>query len=172
MGYLAGKRCYLGGPIENGDALGDWRVGPRKVLREEFGIDLFDPFEDPKQQWVAKLNKARDECDFDTMAEIAEAFVHKDLGTVDGCQFVISYLPYKVCTTGTHHEIINSSDLKKPTLLVCPQGKQFLPLWYFGFIDHKDFMYGGWEPLYAYLREVDAGLHKHNKRWRMVYGLV
>lgn len=170
MGYLAGKRAYLGGPIEN-DVSIDWRSGPRKVLREEFGIDLFDPMEDPKQQWVYKLNKAREECDYATMAQIAEAFVHKDLATVDECKFVISYLPYKICTTGTHHEIINSSNLKKPTLLVCPQGKQFIPLWYYGFIPHE-VMFGGWEPLYAYLREVDAGEHKHNKRWRMVYGLV
>lgn len=170
MGYLKGTKAYLSGPIEN-DPGNDWRSEPKRVLREEFGIDLFDPMEDVKQQWVPSLKKAREECDYDTMSQIAESFVHKDLSIVDECRFIISYLPYKVCTTGTHHEIINSTNLKKPTLLVCPQGKQFIPLWYYGFIPHE-VMFGDWKSLYEYLREVDEGKHTHNKRWRRVYGLV
>jgi hypothetical protein len=171
MGCLKGVKAYLSGPIENGDSSYDWRIDPRRILREEFGIDLFDPFEDPKQKSSTELMKARDECDYEKMAEISESFVHKDLSIVDECRFIISYLPYKVCTTGTHHEIINSHNMKKPTLLVCPQGKQFVPLWYYGFIPHE-VMFGSFNALYEYLREVDAGLHKHNKRWRRVYGLV
>jgi hypothetical protein len=171
MGYLAGKRAYLSGAIEFGNPNDNWREGPRKVLREEFNIDLFDPFEDPKQQWVEKLHKAREECDYNEMARIAEKFVHKDLSIVDECRFVVAYLPHKVCTTGTHHEIINSVNLKKPVMIVCPQGKQFTPLWYYGFIPHE-FMFGSWGSLYTYLYEVDAGLHKENKRWRRVYDLV
>lgn len=171
MTYLANKKLYLSGPIQY-DATGhNWRTEPSKVLREEFHIDLFDPFEDPKQQWVPHLREAQANKDFDKMAEIARQFVRKDLCMVDRSDFVISYLPEKVPTTGTHHEIINSANAKKPTLLICPQGKEKIPLWYYGFIPHE-VMFGAWEELYQYLRDVNAGKHMHNNRWAYVYGLI
>lgn len=169
IGYLAGTRCYLGGPIENCNQ-SNWRDLPKMMLKN-FNINLFDPFEDPKQQWVPALNEARKNKDYEGMAKIAASFVRKDLAIVDRCDFIVSYLPYKIATCGTHHEIINSVNAKKPTLLVCPQGKEFIPTWYFGFVPHE-FMFGSWEDLIAYLREVDAGKHKENNRWAFVYGLV
>jgi nucleoside 2-deoxyribosyltransferase len=171
MSVLVGKRCYLSGPIEYSDLSANWRIDVRRTLRDEFHIDLFDPFDDPKQQWVPILKEAQDKCDFDTMHEISKAFVHKDLAMVDRADFVIAYLPHKVPTTGTHHEIINSANAKKPTLLVCPQGKQFVPLWYYGFIPHE-VMFSSWGDLYKYLREVNEGKHMKNKRWAFVYGLI
>lgn len=170
MSYLKGCKAYLSGPIENGEAV-DWRIEPRQVLRDEFEINLFDPFEDPKQQWAESLREARKECDYETMRRIATEFVQKDLTIVSKMDVVISYLPYKVATTGTHHEIINSSNNKTPTLLVCPQGKQLVPLWYYGFIPHEQ-MFGSWSDLYDYLRDVDAGNHKHNRRWWYLYKMI
>lgn len=169
-GYLANTRCYLGGPIEN-SVDENWRVSPKKVLVDEFNINLFDPFEDPKQQWVPELEKARKNKDYETMTKIASSFVRKDLAIVDRCDFIVSYLPYKVATTGTHHEIINSVNAKKPTLLVCPQGREYISTWYYGFVPHE-FMFGSWEELYFYLREVDQGKYKENIKWAFVYGLI
>lgn len=172
MGYLQGKRCYLSGPIEHDTSKTNWRISPIKYLREELGIDLFDPFSDEKQEWVPSLIKARDTEDYDTMAKIAKSFVRKDLSMVDRADFIIAYLPRNVVTTGTHHEIFVSNNAKKPTLLVCPEGKKWLPYWYFGYIPHKTAMFSSWASLYAYLEEVNAGLHKDNDRWAFVYGLV
>lgn len=169
--YLQNKRCYLSGPIEHDTTGHNWRTEPSKILRDRFGIDLFDPFSDPKQQWAPILKEAQSRKDFETMTKISQAFVRKDLCMVDRSDFLIAYLPYKVYTTGTHHEIINSSNAKKPTLLVCPQGKEFVPLWYYGFVPHE-VMFGSWDALYAYLDEVHQGLHKDNHRWSFVYGLV
>jgi len=171
MGVLRGKRCYLSGPIQYDDSGHNWRESPRKVLVEEFGIDLFDPFEDPKQQWVPLLMDAQKRKDYDTMQKISRQFVRKDLCMVDRSDFIISYLPHKMPTTGTHHEIINSVNAKKPTLLICPQGKEFVPLWYYGFVPHE-VMFGGWEEVYQYLRDVEAMKHTENNRWAYVYGLV
>jgi hypothetical protein len=105
------------------------------------------------------------------MTKIAKAFVRKDLAMVDRADFTIAYLPSGVPTTGTHHEIINSNNAKKPTMLVCPQGKEFIPLWYYGFIPHE-FMFGSWDGLWEYLCEVNKGKHVHNDRWAFTYGLV
>lgn len=168
---LKGARCYLGGPIEN-DATGhNWRAEPSRILVERYGIDLFDPFADPKQQWVPQLYAAREHKDFEKMREIAMDFVQKDLTMIDHTDMLISYLPKGVPTTGTHHEIIRASDAKKPVMLVCPQGKEFVPLWYYGFIRHER-MFGSWQDLYAYLDEVSDGKHTEERRWRYLYGLI
>lgn len=171
MGILENKRCYLSGPIENDSIEHNWRTEPKRVLNEEFKVKLFDPFEDPKQQWVPLLNSAKERRDYEEIARIAHGFVRKDLALVDRSDFVVAYLPKGVPTTGTHHEIIWSDNAKKPTLLVCPQGKEHCPLWYYGFIPHQ-FMFGSWEELYDYLRDVNVGKHRGVDEWAFVYGLV
>lgn len=171
MGYLQGRRVYLSGPIEHDRPDSTWRDLPRKVFVEEFGMELFDPFADPKQQWVPLLNKAQEEEDYETMERIAKSFVHKDLALVDRADLVVACVPKKVPTTGTVHEIINSNNAKKPTILVCEQGKKFIPAWYRGFIPHK-VTFGDWKTCFDYLREVDQGLHKDNRRWAFIYDLV
>lgn len=168
--YLNGKRAYLSGAIEYDSTSHNWRTEPTRVLTERFGINLFDPFADPKQQWLPVLKEARDRQDYQTMAKIAKVFVRKDLSMVDRADLVIAYLPYKVPTTGTHHEIINSNNAKKPTLLVSDSGNiSSLPLWYFGFIP-SEFMFPNWDALYDYLESVDQGNHRDNNRWSFIYG--
>lgn len=168
---LAGTMCYLSGAIEHNDYGTNWRTVPTKVLKEKFKINVFDPFEDPKQKWSDKLKKAQAEQNYDEMVRIAQNFVQKDLSIIDRCDFLIGYLPYKVPTTGTIHEIIHANNIKKPVLLICPEGKQFIPLWFYGFIDVNT-MFGQWNDLYNYLQEVDNAQHTSNRRWNLIYGLV
>lgn len=170
MRHLEGKRVYLSGPIEFGSGP-NWRVEPSKVLVEEFKVDLFDPFNDPKQQWAAALKEARARCDYQEMERIANNFVRKDLTLVDSSDFLVAYLPRGVPTTGTVHEIIVKSSSKKPVLLVCLEGKQYVPFWYWGFVPHTQ-MFGTWDDLWNYLREVDADLHTDNYRWDYVCGRI
>lgn len=171
---LQGKRVYLSGPIEHAESGDNWRIEPRQVLVEEFEVQLLDPFADEKQMWAEELHEAQKKCDYETMRRIARNFVRKDMAWVDRSDFLIAYLPYRVATTGTHHEIIYASDAKKPTLLVCPEGKQYNPLWYYGFIGDKgdDYMFGSWDELYDYLREVKDWKHTANFDWAFTYGLV
>lgn len=169
--FLSGKRAYLSGAIEHDKSSNhNWRIEPTKTLINRFEIDLFDPFNDPKQQWTEVLQKAREEGDIETVSRVAKTFVRKDLASVDRADILIAYLPWKVPTTGTHHEIINSNNAKKPTLLVT-DGRDitYLPLWYFGFIP-VEFMFCSWDHLYNYLQEVDDGKHRDNIRWSFVYG--
>jgi hypothetical protein len=168
---LTNKRVYLSGAIEHDLSGHNWRINPSKILREEFKLNLFDPFSDPKQSCTVQLMQAREERDFDTMVAIAKNFVRKDLCSVDRSDFLIAYLPYQVPTTGTHHEIINSNNSKKPTLLVADGNKARIPLWYFGFIP-VEFMFDDWKQLYSYLREINEYKHINNNRWAYVYGLI
>lgn len=171
MSFLKNKKLYLSGPIQY-DISENWRDLPKKVLFEEFGIDLFDPASDPKQQWVPLLQEAQKVKDYETIVRITKAFVRKDLCMVDRADFTIAYVPYKIPTTGTVHEIVNSNSAKKPTLLVTNcMDVTCIPLWYFGFIP-IEFMFAGWEKLFVYLREVNEGKHRHNNRWSYIYGEI
>lgn len=167
MNYLSGRRVYFGGPIEF-DGSADWRTPVKKTLLARFGLKVFDPAADPKQGQREKIEAFKAAGRFDELAEVVHEFVRLDLAIVDRADFVIQHLPYRVPTTGTVHEIINSNNAKKPTLLVCPQGKGKIPDWYFGFIPHE-FMFGSWDDLYTYLQDVDDGKHQHNNRWFFTY---
>jgi len=170
-GFLASKRAYLSGPIQF--ARDDrWREYPTAVMTEKFKINLFDPFKDPKQNVNEKIKSAQNENDIQTLVTIAKGFVRKDLGLIDRCDFIVAYVPYGVQTVGTVHEIINSNNAKKPTMLVTNrESLKYIPLWYFGFVPTR-YMFTSWDRLFTYLSEVDEGLHRHDDRWSIVYGDV
>src|SRR3990167_5282162 len=117
MSYLKGRRVYLSAPIEQ-RICDDWRAPLKDVLIKEFELDVFDPFCDPKKSREAEIVKARQEKDYDKIRSIAKDFVRKDLSLVDRADILLAYVPYKVPTTGTCHEIINANQCKKPVLLV------------------------------------------------------
>lgn len=170
-GFLASKRAYLSGPIQF--AVEDnWRDYPTAVLTEKFKIDLFDPFKDSKQNAHEKIRNAQKNNDVEQMVTVAKGFVRKDLGLVDRSDFIIAYVPYGVQTVGTVHEIINSNNSKKPTLLVTNRSHiKYIPLWYFGFVPVR-YMFASWDELFIYLSQVDEGLHRADDRWSIVYGDV
>lgn len=169
--FLRGKKCYLSGPIQY--AMEEfWRGEPIHELTERFGIEVFDPFADEKQKWSEEITVAKEKGDINQLVYISKQFVRKDLGMVDRCDFLIAYLPVGIPTIGTVHEIINSNDRKKPTLLVVNSGKiTDIPLWYFGFID-TNYMFGSWLGLYEYLQKVNDGVATDDSRWHLPCGLI
>jgi hypothetical protein len=168
MGILEGKKVYVGGPIEFDNNAYNWREPLKTFLKEELKLLVFDPLDDSKQSAQPDLLAARDRKDYDEMRTIAKIFVEKDLGLVQRMDFTISHIPHKIPTTGTVHEIVTSVNAKNPTLLVCPQGKHMAGLWYFGMIPHQH-IFGSWDDVMNYLREVDEGKHSDDRRWRFVY---
>ena len=59
MSYLKGKRCYLSGPMENSTE-SSWTEDASYVLSQEFGVEVLNPFNDPKQQWEKNLRELRE----------------------------------------------------------------------------------------------------------------
>jgi nucleoside 2-deoxyribosyltransferase len=171
LNFLKNKLCYLSGPIQY--AKNDfWRAEPIHVLQNRFSVNVFDPFADEKQKWTDELLKAKNINDTETLTKIAKQFVRKDLGMVDRSDFLIAYLPHGVQTIGTVHEIINSNESKKPTLLVTDADTiSSIPLWYFGFIKTK-YMFAGWRALYKYLEDVNVGKHIDDDKWHIVCDVI
>ena len=169
MDYLKNKKVYLSGPIEFDE--GNWREPVIEKLQSHFGMSVYDPFSDPKQQWKEKIHEAKKNKDYSYMRDLAKKFVLKDLTQVNRSDVLIAYLPYKVPTIGTHTEIIKSLDNNTPTILICPQGKENLPVWYFGMAD-LDMMFGSWNEVFSYLSDVDKGVFSDNEKWMFVYGNI
>lgn len=174
MKPLSGKRVYLSGPIEYDLNSINWRPEVKEVLISRFSLNIFDPFDDPKQTKSDEMQFARETNDFDTVSEIAADFISKDLTEVDKSDLLIAHLPYKVPTVGTIHEIINAVNRKIPPLIVCPQGRKCVSSWIYGLFKkkHQYYIHGSWESLFSYLEEVNDKKHIDDRRWRYVYGMI
>lgn len=174
MKPLVGKRVYLSGPIEYDNSNVNWRPEVKETLKSRFGLNIFDPFDDPKQSKATELNFCKDNGDFDKVAEIASDFVSKDLIEVDKADMLVASLPHGVPTVGTIHEIVNAVNRKIPTLVVCTKGKKYMSSWLFGVLKnkHRHYLHGSWESLYNYLDEVNDRKHTEDRRWRYVYGAI
>lgn len=171
INHLKGSNCYLSGPIEFCNEKLNWRINVINNLQKNFEINVFDPFSDPKQQWSDKIKECKNKKDDKTLSKIARSFVRKDLAMVDRCDFLIAYLPQNTVMAGTIHEIINSNNSKKPTLLVTNGSKFNISSWYYGFID-TNCIFNNWNELYNYLDKVNRGLCKKNDRWSFVYKII
>ena len=163
MNYLKNKKVYLSGPIEFGTKH-NWREKPIEYLKNKLFLDVFDPFSDPKAQWGIKIKNAKKEKDYKKIINIAKSFVRRDLAMVDRSDLLIAYMPYNVQTVGTVHEIVNGVNSKKPTLIICPEGKEKIPVWIWGIVK-EEFLFGSWEKVYSYLKEVSVGKHAKNNTW-------
>lgn len=167
--FLKDKLFYLSSPIEFG--VDNWRYEFKEHLINKFKINIYDPFLDPKQQWTKQILKARKEKNFDKIAGIARNFVLKDYLMVDKADGLIAYLPYRVPTIGVHYEISRSLNSNKPTFLICPEGKELLPVWYYGIISHKN-MFGNFNDFYDYLEKINNGLIKNDDSLLAIYNKI
>ena len=89
-----------------------------------------------------------------------------DLRMVDIAHFVIMYTDIDVHMCGSYHEAFVAIQQKKPLLVVCKQGKEYMPNWMFGVMPHEH-MFSSWLDLINYISNVNMG-HETNdyNRWR------
>jgi hypothetical protein len=169
---LCGTKCYLSSAIECDDPkLGNWRQETIDYLHETFGIITYDPSQDEKQNLALEINEALEKEDFNEVERIAKLFTKRDLSEIDRSDFLIACVFKGIASVGVPCEIVHAINLKKPVMIVCPNGKKTTPKWYFGNL-HHEYIFGSWQDLYAYLKEVNEHKHKNNHRWWYVYKIV
>lgn len=170
MCVLKGKKLYLSGPMEF-DIKEDWRSSVIYTLENKFGLKVFNPAADEEQILLKDIEEAKKNKNFDVLEKKAKVFTKKDFGHLDRSDILLGFVPRGICTTGTPTEIKHSLDLKKPTLLVCPEGKENAALWYWGLMKHQ-YIFSSFEEIYTYLKEVCDGQHNDNHRWAFILGKV
>jgi len=170
---LKGLRCYLAGPIDaaQDDGVG-WRNEVTKWLKK-MKVSVLDPcnkpisyaafkeIDDEKQKMMSLKASGRYFELSQRMGEIA----HVDLRMTDISDFLIVYVNPNITMFGTIHELINSLNQKKPTLVVVEGGKKNAPNWLFGIMDFN-FIFEDFEELHDFLKLIDTeSIQANLSRW-------
>ena len=173
MNKLKGLRCYLAGPIDHADDDGKgWRTKTQKWL-EKKKVFVFNPCDKPisYQQYKeideekTKMMALKQSGRFFELTQRMKEIVHVDLRMVDVSDMVIVYIDPKTPMFGTIHELINSLQQRKPTLVVVEGGKEKAPNWLFGLMDFN-FMFGSFDELYTFLTHIDENFIEADlSRW-------
>lgn len=164
MNRLNGLRCYLAGPIDHAEDDGvGWRMEVSAWLKD-MGVLIFDPcnkplvyakykeIEDEKQKMMELKTTGR----FYELTERMKEIVHVDLRMTDVSDFLIVYIDPNITMFGTIHELLNSLNQRKPTLVVIEGGRQNASNWLFGIMDYN-FMFDGFDDLRTFLHQIDNG---------------
>ncbi len=173
MGRLNDSLTYLCGPIDNVPDDGiEWRRKVASQLKERYGMKVLDPTDKPFKSHTVNYEEIGDEKQssinlraegrFPELAEKFRAIVRADLRCVDLSDILICYMPKGVKMCGTIHEIIVSTNSKKPTLVVVEGGRREISHWFWGILpsepheEHRSgWIFDSWEALFDYLDEVD-----------------
>tara|TARA_A100001391_G_scaffold172537_1_gene134055 strand:+ start:786 stop:1421 length:636 start_codon:yes stop_codon:yes gene_type:complete len=170
---LEGLRCYLAGPIDAADDDGvGWRKDATKWLKAR-GVKVLDPCDKPisyaeykeidteKQKMMELKENGR----YFELSQRMREIAHVDLRMTDISDFLIVYLNPNITMFGTIHELINSLNQKKPTLVVVEGGKRCASNWLFGIMDFN-FIFDSFEELYDFLGLIDTEAIQANlSRW-------
>jgi nucleoside 2-deoxyribosyltransferase len=167
---LSGSRCYIARPIEFAKNKNINFTKLEKFLKLN-NVKILDP-KKIKFHGISEIKdrkKLFKNNNFEEIRSQMKIIVRKDLRCVDISDFIIAFLPKGVRTTGTIHEIIESDRQNKPTLLVCPEGKKYIPAWFFGIIK-LEYMFNSIDELIEYLNKINSlkEIIKIDDRWQFI----
>ncbi|MBT4113815.1 MAG: hypothetical protein HOE36_07525 [Flavobacteriaceae bacterium] len=162
--HLNSMRCYLAGPIDyaEDDGIG-WRNDISDFL-EDLGVYIFNPCKKPVADAIykeveeekTKMLGLKQSHRYLELSQRMKEVVHFDLRMVDVSDFVIVYVNPDIPTFGTIHELINSLNQRKPTLVVLEGGKANCPNWLFGIMNFN-FIFEDFKDLKDYLIQINKG---------------
>jgi nucleoside 2-deoxyribosyltransferase len=162
MNRLENLRCYLAGPIDHAEDDGvGWRKEITKWLIER-NVVVLDPCDKPIKntkyreidEEKIKMMELKSTGRYYELTRRMKEIVHMDLRMVDVADFVIVYLNPNITMFGTIHELINSLNQRKPTLVVIEGGKKHASNWLYGLMDYN-FMFDTFDDVKSFLDQID-----------------
>lgn len=179
MNKLAGSTVYLSGAIDSVPDNGyGWRDDITSFL-QSIEIGVINPLKKPiindrykeGPNLVEKIRKLKEQAEYNESREIMKNVVRADLHLLDISNFTIVYLDMDYHHCGTYSEVTYSALERKPTLIVCKQGKQNVPNWLFGLCPHELF-FNSWNELKNYIKHVAFdninNINDLNGRWKFL----
>jgi len=183
MNRLLGQSCYLSGSIDFSPDKGKgWRDEITPFI-EGMGVKVYDPLnhhknfnirediDEIKRPYMSKLLK---EGRYDELQKEMKELVHLDLRSIDLSSFIICNYDTSIHMCGTIEEICIASKQVKPILLMCKNGKNKLPSWLYGRLNHEYF-FESWDSLKHYLNDINSNpdykfTQADDKRWLFFAG--
>jgi len=162
IGRLKHTLVYLGGSIDFAPDLGiGWREKITPWL-ENRNIKVINPcnkwFMEEKfkegQDFVNYRNNLKESGDFDELSKIMKEIRHIDLRLVDYASWLLVYIDMSIPHFGTIEEFTWANRCKKPSIIICKQGKKSLSDWAFGCIPHTN-IFNNFNEAKEYIRHID-----------------
>jgi len=173
MDILKNSICYLIGAIDDVDDCGKtWRLD---IIQKCHDNNLHIKFLDPTHK-VTGLQKEVDEeyqkiVDYKTkkqynqLSSFMRRIVREDHRGIDLSDFVIMYIDPNAKLCGSYFELQSALTEKKPYFIICPpDGRQSLPPWLFGILDHR-FVFSCIESVVFELQRINSGKTSLSDRW-------
>jgi len=171
MNKLKRTVVYLSGAMDRvKDGGVTWRkyIADKLRIRYDVGIlnpcdkPTFEAIEDDKQREIRQslLNQGK----YDKVEEMMKPIVRVDLRMVDRADFLILHVDKSVHMCGSYDEQTRAILERKPTLIVCEQGKSGIPHWLFGTVPHR-FMFSNFDEMFEYLDRINSGEVVEPKYW-------
>lgn len=169
---LSKEKIYLAGPIQYVSDPYTWR---EYITQELAKIDVIclNPLKplfvnqtlDSKEEH-AYLKQRLENGDFSTVKNHMKKVLRRDLAAVDKSLAVIFKFEEGIVSAGTMHELVVSSQLRKP-LLIISEKPQTLPLWIFALIS-TDYLFKSEKEVVTYLNKVNNGeIQVDSKYWKI-----
>ncbi len=183
MGRLKGSICYLSGPMDNAK---DGGIGWRKEVTPklwEMGIGTFNPCDKPcigydeNVEFRQQLATAKQKEEWEELKLLTKGIVGVDLRMVHLSSFLIMYIDMDIFMFGTSIEFAWAIQQRKPVLIVCKQGKKYIPFFAFG-VNPVEMMFDNFDDMFVYLKYIDESPVIDNKRrwyffdYQKVFGRV
>ena len=173
MNRLKNHITYFVGPIDQSkDGGRGWRKEMSPWLQSK-NIGVLDPTDKPIESidegpnFVKYIQSKKDKGEYDTVRALMKPIVSVDLHMIDICNFVVAFIDNSIHLCGTYSELTYAAIEKKPTIIVCKQGKAGIPNWIYGLgFDHNEF-FGSFEEAKDYIEDIDSGALDPPK-WRLI----
>lgn len=170
---LKGARVYLGGNMENTADCENWRNSTKRILGD-MGVKcllptqpMFDGQPGETPEFGADLLEQRANGNLEYVKAFMETVIERDLRAVDIADFGIYNFECTKPTFGTMHEIVVSTQQKKP-LFVAVGDKRKAPLWLIGLLK-PSWLYSSVEEIIDTLKKIDSGeIVPDSARWRLL----
>ncbi len=171
---LRKTRVYLSGPINYSVDAYTWREY-LKIELNKLGVICFDPLDKPfidshpeGPETTARYLSLLKEGKFEQVHQEIKKVRADDLRMCDICDWGIVFLPKDVRTVGTIEELAELNRQKKTILVVCPEGKELIPLWIYGMLNPK-FFYSSLEECLEDIKTIDSGaMPVESRRFRLL----
>jgi hypothetical protein len=147
-----------------------WREKITPCL-ESLGMIVYNPLHKPidigREEISDKeiCNKLKGEGRFEELSKEMHVVRCVDLKCVDKCDVVLVNLDTSMQICGTYEEIFWANRLKRPVIIMCPQGLTAIPNWLYGTLDYHLF-FDNWDNVKQYFINISNGII-NNKDWRI-----
>lgn len=161
MNRLKGQLCYLAGFIDADPVSArGWREEITTFLNG-IEVGVLNPCDKAisnisvreDEEFVSYINKLKEDGEYEEVTRQMKEIVRVDLKMCDICNFCILNINRNMHMCGSYFEYATLCQQRKPVLVYCEQGIQFVPNFIWGIGDWRNF-HANWNNLKRHITDI------------------